>query len=111
MKVLFVGDRGTGKSTVLRKLAGIPDTETTTKPTQGCHMVKCNVNGKTVEVWDVSGDSKYTLFRAGYFWKADACVFFGNETEWKQNVLKVSPGAQCHTFVDVESLNAFLKTL
>jgi GTPase SAR1 family protein len=111
MKVLFVGDRGTGKSTVLRALAGIPDTETTTKPTQGCHMVRCNINGKTVELWDVSGDSKYASFLPGYFWKADACIFFGNDADWKHGVLSISPGAKCHSFVDTDTLNEFLKSL
>ena len=111
MKVLFVGDRGTGKSSVLRELAGIPSTDATTKPTQGCHLVKCTVNEKTFEVWDVSGDLKYAPFRAGYFWKADACVFFGDNSVWKQSVLNVCPNITCHTFSDVPTLSTFLSGL
>jgi GTPase SAR1 family protein len=111
MKVLFVGDRGTGKSTVLRELAGIAATDATTKPTQGCHLVKCTVNEKKFEVWDVSGDPKYAPFRASYFWKADACVFFGDDSAWKQSVLSVSPNTRYHTFSDVPTLAAFLSGL
>ena len=108
MKVLFVGDRGTGKSTVLRELAGIPTTESTITPTQGCHLVKCNVNGKPLELWDVSGDPKYAPFRPSYFSNADACVFFGKDSQWKQSVLNVSPNAVCHSFVDINTLKTFL---
>ena len=108
---MFVGNRGTGKSTVLRELAGIPTTELTTKPTQGCHLIKCTLNDKTVEVWDVSGDDKYVPFHAAYFTNADACVLFGDDTTWKQSVLDVSPTAKCHVFTDVPSLKTFLESL
>lgn len=111
MKVLFVGNRGTGKSTVLRDLANIPATELTTKPTQGCHLIKCTLNEKEFEVWDVSGDAKYAPFRASYFKDADACVFFGDDADWKQSVLNVSPKAKCHAFKDSVSLKGFLKSL
>lgn len=109
MKVVFVGNTGTGKSSVLRELAGIPTTERTNRPTQGCHLVKCNVNGNELEVWDVSGDSKYAPFRAAYFANTDVCVVFGNESSWKQEVLSVSPGARVYNFTTTEELKTFLE--
>lgn len=109
MKVLFVGNQGSGKSTVLRELTGIPSIERTTKPTQGCHVVKCSIDDKAVEIWDVSGDPKYLPFRTSYFSKANVCILFGEECTWRQEVLAVSPNALCHVYMDTDTLKTFLQ--
>jgi GTPase SAR1 family protein len=109
MKVLFVGESKSGKSTVLGELAGILSTDLTRKPTQGCHVVKCTLAGKTFDVWDVSGDSKYVPFRSMYYANTDVCVIFGDNSQtWKQDVLATCPGAACHVFTTVDTLKEFL---
>jgi GTPase SAR1 family protein len=57
----FVGPMGTGKTALANNLCGVRvQPSDSYQPTVAARALECDIHGVPVEVWDVSGDEKYS---------------------------------------------------
>lgn len=78
IKVVFLGDRSVGKSSIINRFI-TNQFDTDLQPTVGVDFMGKNVRYKNqnyrIELWDTAGQEKYRSLVRGYLRGADACVF------------------------------------
>lgn len=115
-KVIFVGNSGSGKSTIVNILSGnlptqVPDEGARLNarlykhiPTLGVevHPIRNSTNTHVYKVWDCAGKEQFGGLREGYYTGATKVLIFdgGEELwapqEWEQFVTNNVPGIQVH---------------
>jgi GTPase SAR1 family protein len=81
VRVLLVGDSGTGKSTWLRRMVRNICDQSSTSPTLGCALeVMLHKRGFAVEFVDVSGDYRYAMSRQVMYTQINAVMMFFDAT-------------------------------
>jgi GTPase SAR1 family protein len=73
MKVVLVGDSGSGKTNYCRQLMGLPLANKHFK-TIGAEVHSVNINGKEYSIWDTAGDPNHAGLDDGYYLGADAFI-------------------------------------
>lgn len=124
-KILFVGNGGVGKSTVLNRYKTgkfdkryIPTTGAEVHPL----IFKTNKGDVTLNIWDCAGDHRYRGLEDGYYIGADAAIIFFAVTDqksyddvknWYKMVRRVlggdAPVVLCGNKTDVSGNNSRIK--
>eukprot|EP00658_Telonema_sp_P-2_P019562 TRINITY_DN17723_c0_g1_i2.p1 TRINITY_DN17723_c0_g1~~TRINITY_DN17723_c0_g1_i2.p1 ORF type:complete len:643 (+),score=169.74 TRINITY_DN17723_c0_g1_i2:160-2088(+) len=108
LKLLVVGDAGTGKSSLVNTYAG-GDFDSKYVSTVGIDLkiTKMQIEGHhlRVQIWDTSGDDKYFSITKGYYAQADGIVLCYNRAQqssfdslpkWIEQIERgVRPGQDC----------------
>lgn len=71
-KILFIGDAGVGKTSIINKKARITD-ETTPTLSVTCHQ-DIEVNGCLLALWDTAGQERYRSVTVTYFREAAGII-------------------------------------
>jgi GTPase SAR1 family protein len=105
MKILFVGDRATGKSRAVTILKGnTPSSRYLSTVGAEVHPYS-NKNNILMNIWDVGGDPKYCPAPEKYFENTTICVLFGpNANAWQTRVSEQCANTIFIVYKDPETL-------
>lgn len=114
IKVLFVGEARTGKTSTCKKLTGqslgyVPPYV----PTKGAEVYKfTNVHGTRFDIWDCAGGVENYGLRDGYFVDAEICVVFGyKQKEWVRDVQRVSEDVIVYVYNTLPQLKTMFESI
>jgi GTPase SAR1 family protein len=107
MKVLLVGEFGSGKTRAFNKLLGLPKAEKYT-PTNGANVA---VYKNNTEIWEVAGHPDYQGLRDGYFIGADICFIFGKDLSWIRDLARTVPDAKIYLYSGFDDFKAKIDSL
>lgn len=86
MKVVFLGRKGCGKTTLFNRLSG-QNKPPPLPPTIGVDVLPLSINNKFIWIWDPAGyDSKFVGIKAGYYAGADLFIVFGDQNAYETEV-------------------------
>lgn len=104
-KVCLLGDGETGKTTIARKVMGIPSPSDFYNPTLGVEVHPLNFDTNygpvVLNIWDCAGQEKYGGLKEGYYIQSkSAIIFYKDRTSyknaisfWKKNYLLFNTSA------------------
>lgn len=107
-KVVVLGPFGVGKSTLLQRIRGIPDTEPGPGPTIGAAFVEWNHPLGKVHIWDTAGQERYSSLLPMYTRNACIAILVADHTTlprdlslFKGNAADVNTCIAVRTHADV----------
>ncbi len=110
IKVVFVGQSGSGKSRALAKLTGKDSDQHA--PTIGVNYdFYVNAKGHKIQIWDTAGQERFRTITNAYFKGVDHCILFSGHY-LKQNDLDLFQPETCFKrFTTQEKLKEYLDSL
>jgi len=87
IKIVFMGSRGCGKTTLIRRFLGAPPQQETYKPTIGADYIEKNYNlfGTTLKLWlwDISGSEAFSKLAPMFYGGAHVVVLVYDITSFE----------------------------
>lgn len=108
MKILFIGNAGSGKSHAVRQLlTGYDTIANPYVPTCGAEV---HTYTNDITIWDLAGSERYSGLRDGYYMNATHCVSFG-DSNYTDEVLRACPGITMKSYENIQDLRNWFEYL